>query len=209
MPRAFLRPVSFGHRRRCLLGAEQAEVAPPLPAQFRRWQALPRLGAWSGRSPHCTAVARTVTVHYRWHPLHGRTLRVLRFQPGKSGVQIFYEHEDGPRGAIPEWMTDSAACSMMALGCPVVAIEALLQLVELLEATPRAQWNTPEPSKEVPRAQSKEPATRANEPLGSNSTRGSGATGPGRGTTGKTRQIPCRATAGGSRTAKGGKRGVR
>jgi hypothetical protein len=87
----------------------------------------------NGRSPHCTAVARTVTVHYRWHPLNGRTLRVLRRQPGKSGVQFFYEHEDGPRGAIPEWMTDSAACSMMALGSPVVAnAGAFYQVLEPL-----------------------------------------------------------------------------
>jgi hypothetical protein len=173
------------------------------------WTAPRALGAASGRSPHCTAVARTVTVHYQWHPLHGRTLRVLRRQPGKNGVQVFYEHEDGRRGALPEWMTDSAACSTMALGSPVVAIEALLRLGELLEATSPGEWNTPEPSKEVRRAQTKEPATRATEPTGSNPTRGSSATGPGRGTTGTTRQVPCRATAGGSRTAKDGKGGVR
>jgi hypothetical protein len=59
-------------------------------------------GKKRGQSLHSAGELAEVTVYYRWHPLHGQRVRVLRRQPGATGGQIFYELADGSRSCAPQ-----------------------------------------------------------------------------------------------------------
>ena len=47
-----------------------------------------------------------------------RTVRFLDMSKDRPQCAVWDEHEAGNRGALPEWMTDSVACSTMTLGRP-------------------------------------------------------------------------------------------
>ncbi|OGU34898.1 MAG: hypothetical protein A3K13_13410 [Gemmatimonadetes bacterium RIFCSPLOWO2_12_FULL_68_9] len=48
--------------------------------------------------------------------------------PSANGELLFCELSDGTRGTLPAWMTNAAACAVLTLGPPVVAITALQEL---------------------------------------------------------------------------------
>jgi hypothetical protein len=49
-----------------------------------------------------------VTVHYRFHPLYGHELRVVRWcRPGNRGATV--EHPDGNTLKVPLWILEPAA----------------------------------------------------------------------------------------------------
>jgi hypothetical protein len=50
-----------------------------------------------------------VTVHYRWHPLHGETILVQRSV--RQGREVWLCARDQRTAAIPTWMTDRVACA--------------------------------------------------------------------------------------------------
>ena len=75
-----------------------------------------------------------MTVFYRWHPLHGQVLLVLRRQKQDRGDLLFCELASGQIVGIPAWMTDPS-CVDHSLGTPQVSLEALLALRKLLTAT--------------------------------------------------------------------------
>src|SRR5664280_597202 len=157
------------------------------------------LAAWRPRSSHCAGEATLVCVCYRWHPLHGQVVRVLRRQPGVMGVQLFYEFAGGIRSAIPEWMTDAGRCAAMTCGKPVVCLAALVELKRLLEArdsSPGAPGCGSMGLKEVHDA--KRPAVPT-EPVGSTTMRGRTENRSKRGAT------PAAGTAAGRALAQGGK----
>ena len=54
--------------------------------------------------------------------------------PGGNGEVLFCELPDGTRGTLPAWMTNAAACAVLTVGPPVVAITALQELRVLLDA---------------------------------------------------------------------------
>src|SRR5262249_49930733 len=85
-----------------------------------------------GKPSHSTERSKDVTVHYRWHPLYGRVAHVNRSVPCGHGDVLFCELSDGTRGTLPSWMTNPAACAVLTLGKPVVAITALQELRVLL-----------------------------------------------------------------------------
>ena len=60
--------------------------------------------------------------------------RVNRTVPFANGELLFCELPDGTRGTLPAWMTNAAACALLTLGKPVVAITALQELRVLLDA---------------------------------------------------------------------------
>ena len=72
-----------------------------------------------------------VTVHYRWHPLFGRSLRVHRRMKNRSGEQVFCELPNDTTCALPTWMF-SADCARFTLGRPLIRIEALRELRDVL-----------------------------------------------------------------------------
>jgi hypothetical protein len=81
---------------------------------------------------HSAYVQRVVTVHYRWHPLHKRSLPVVGAAPSRPAVTV--EVAKGVWREVPLWMTDEVACMGISEGPPLVSLEALLRLRELLDA---------------------------------------------------------------------------
>jgi hypothetical protein len=57
--------------------------------------------------------------------------------PCGHGEVLFCELSDGTRGTLPSWMTNPAACAVLTLGKPVVAITALQELRVLLDVLTR------------------------------------------------------------------------
>ena len=72
------------------------------------------------------------TIEYRWHPLHGQKLALLR-RVKVGGVDVV--HVDAPSGCsreVPCWMTDAVTCSAMSVGPPAVDVDHLLELRRFL-----------------------------------------------------------------------------
>jgi len=79
-------------------------------------------------------VAATVRVHYRFHPLHGQDVRVVRrIRYGRDWC-LDCEQLDGRIGGIPAWMTDPVVCAGVSVGEPLVEPAALVELREVLDA---------------------------------------------------------------------------
>lgn len=75
-----------------------------------------------------------VTVRYRWHPLFGQTLRVCRRMKDHRGEHIFVELSDGTMCSLPSWMFSSDCTIRCSLGAPLIAVEALCELRDLLSS---------------------------------------------------------------------------
>jgi hypothetical protein len=52
---------------------------------------------------------------------------------------LICELPDGRLGGVPEWMTDAAACAVLSIGEPLVAIEALSELRGFVDAIMRSK----------------------------------------------------------------------
>ena len=76
----------------------------------------------------------TVTIYYRWHPLFGQSLRVCRREKKRRGEYISYQLPDGTICSLPAWMFSPAECAQFSLGSPLIAVEALVQLRDVLDA---------------------------------------------------------------------------
>ena len=77
-----------------------------------------------------------MTVYYPWHALHGQTLTVFRREKQDRRELFFCELPSGRLVGIPQWMTDPA-CAAYSLGPPVIGVEALVTLRQLLAAVQR------------------------------------------------------------------------
>ena len=89
--------------------------------------------AWS--PSHNAYVLETVTVRYRWHPLFGQALRVLKRERDRHGhgEYLFCELPDRISRSLPAWMF-SSECTAFSVGPPAIAIEALSDLRDLLSS---------------------------------------------------------------------------
>ena len=74
-----------------------------------------------------------MTIYYRWHPLFGRSLRVCKRENKRRGEYIFCQLPDGTISALPTWMF-SPECAEFSLSSPLISVEALLQLRDVLDA---------------------------------------------------------------------------
>ena len=77
--------------------------------------------------------SQTVTVYYRLHPLHGQTLTVWRRTRDRHGERVFCRLPDDTICALPTWMFDPVSTDWL-LGPPVISVEALSALHDLLQA---------------------------------------------------------------------------
>ena len=77
------------------------------------------------RQSHSAHHTEQVTVHYRWHPLHGKTICGAAKRASRPrGLAL----RAGSRtAAIPVWMTDRAACAAPPTGPVLVSVEALTE----------------------------------------------------------------------------------
>src|SRR2546425_4246562 len=79
----------------------------------------------------------TVTVYYRWHPLYGLVLPVWRRIKYQDGQRIYCKAPDGRICALPGWML-RRECAQFCIGSPLVSLEALAQLYDLLRDLKRS-----------------------------------------------------------------------
>ena len=87
--------------------------------------------------PHNAHCFETVTVYYRWHPLFGLSLPVHRRRKSSNGERVFCQLPDGKFCSLPSWML-RPDCAQFSLGSPLISVEALSELRNLLTA-----WQTP------------------------------------------------------------------
>jgi hypothetical protein len=83
---------------------------------------------------HSTHESTKARIAYRWHPLFGKRVVVVR-RVRVEGKE--YAHVEG-RGQFsrefPAWMLDDAICSSMDLGPPQLSMTGLLGLAEVIRA---------------------------------------------------------------------------
>ena len=71
-------------------------------------------------------------IAYRWHPLHGQRLPVVR-QKGRKGTKVIdVRIGQGVSRELPAWMADEVACAAMSLGPPQISVAALIDLRAVL-----------------------------------------------------------------------------
>ena len=74
-------------------------------------------------------------VCYRYHPLFGSEVRVLRRFPKVSAGSVLVVLPDETHGAIPEWMLDPVACAGLTdEPSPRISLGALRELRALLDS---------------------------------------------------------------------------
>lgn len=83
----------------------------------------------SGHSAH---IGQEVEVHYRWHPLHGRRVKLCGNEQHATGPVVHVEVAPGVVTLLAAWMLDPLICAGMQIGAPRVAITALIDLHHLL-----------------------------------------------------------------------------
>ncbi|WP_153326710.1 hypothetical protein [Pseudomonas helleri] len=71
-------------------------------------------------------------IHYRWHPLYGRRVRLRNSEQRSAGRIDYVEESSGVVIIIAAWMLDPVTCINMTLGEPLVSVTALRGLHELL-----------------------------------------------------------------------------
>ena len=104
-----------------------------------------REGGCASRLPHDTpgmTKGDSVRVHYPFHPLYDRELRVFVAARSPDGA-VTVEDTKQIRLKIPLWMLAPAAARFEVVDAPSVAAQALLGLVELCDLQ-RAKIRAPE-----------------------------------------------------------------
>lgn len=103
--------------------------SPPLPAPLPNASCLLR-----ANQSHSAYSRDAVTVHYRWHPLFGQTLPVLRRMVDRRGEHLFVQLPDGTVCSLPTWMFNPSCSTRYYLGPPLIAVDALRHLRDLLSS---------------------------------------------------------------------------
>ena len=73
-------------------------------------------------------------MHYRWHPLYGFKLRLIKTARIGGFEELHCETLSGIVLGIPRWMTDAGRCQAMEVGDAVAGLSALAELRSLLDA---------------------------------------------------------------------------
>jgi hypothetical protein len=91
-------------------------------------------GAPSQSSGHSAHIGQDVVIHYRWHPLYGRSARRIQGEQRGSGEFVHVELTPGAVTILPGWKLDAVYCAGLKVGAPQVSLSALCALDELLIA---------------------------------------------------------------------------
>ena len=84
-----------------------------------------------------------VVVEYRWHPLYGKKLRLLRRTAHGGAAVVHVETSRTASRELPAWMVDGSVCRGMELGHPQVSIVALNDLYTVIAARLKAEHQIP------------------------------------------------------------------
>ncbi len=94
----------------------------------------PRRGSspypWNAR--HSTYEFSKTRIAYRWHPLCGKRVLILRRVQVDGREYAHLDRRDKFSREVPAWMLDGKVCARMDLGSPQVSIAGLLELSEIL-----------------------------------------------------------------------------
>src|ERR1700737_487634 len=92
---------------------------------------------------HSAHIGQEIEVHYRWHPLYGRRVKVRDIEQRGGGRVVHIEADPGVVRVVAGRMLDAAVCSAMEPGEPRVTLAALRSLHQLL-ADQRLRGNSPD-----------------------------------------------------------------
>ena len=103
-----------------------AQCSPPRsePAEQRRSS-----GRGQSRS-HSAHIGQDVIIHYRWHPLYGRSVRRIQAERRASAELVHVELTADAVTILPAWKLDAVYCSRLKVGAPQVSLAALCTLHE-------------------------------------------------------------------------------
>src|SRR5579864_8855118 len=108
--------------------------APSARQRFMpRRASTPRCVPRSSRG-HSAHIGLDVVIHYRWHPLYGRTARRVQIERRATGDLVHIEHTSGVVTVLPAWKLDAVYCAGLKVGAPRVSLMALCALHEVLIA---------------------------------------------------------------------------
>lgn len=93
----------------------------------------PSSSRWWSRS-HNAYASESVTIHYQWLDLFGKSLSVVRRMRRQDGDCVVCESPKGNAIAVPAWMTDKVVCAGLSVGSPVISLAALRELRNLLHS---------------------------------------------------------------------------
>ena len=108
----------FWSRKRSLRTRSRGNYSPPAGAE--------------GAKRHSTYRSQFVVIEYRWHPLHGQRLRLVRGTGHRGRDSVHVEVGAGLSSELPAWMCSASTCSSMPLGSAAVSIAALNELLTVL-----------------------------------------------------------------------------
>jgi hypothetical protein len=81
---------------------------------------------------HSAHIGQEVEVHYHWHPLHGRRVKVCGSEQRGTGRFVYVATAAGVVTLMAAWMLDPVICAGMVIGAPRVTARALADLHQLL-----------------------------------------------------------------------------
>ena len=102
-----------------------------------RSERTPFVPTCCGRYLHTTHPSSIMRICYRHHPFCGQTVEIVRWLRRLTTESLIVKLPDGLELAIPVWMLDPVACSLMCdAPAPRLTVEALLALRDLLDRQP-------------------------------------------------------------------------
>ena len=119
----------------------------------QEWPSSARL---KSSQSHNAQEFETVTVYYRWHPLAGQKL-IVHGRINRNGERVLCRLPDGTVGSLPAWML-RADSSHFILGKPLVSVDALRELRDLLSTLQAASGGGKASLKIVPKEGTNETA---------------------------------------------------
>jgi len=84
----------------------------------------------AGSTSHSAHIGSDAEVHYRWHPLHGRRVRLEGSEHRSIGRFVHVEGGPGVITVLAAWMLDPVVCARMETAC--VSVTALIEMHQLL-----------------------------------------------------------------------------
>lgn len=88
-----------------------------------------------GNSSRTAHHGKTARIEYRYHPLFGREVQVVRRYPREGADGVLIALPDGSHCVIPGWMLQAATCACLVdAPTPRISIDALLDLRSVLDS---------------------------------------------------------------------------
>ena len=98
----------------------------------------------AGTYLHTAHHSSIVRICYHHHPFFGQTVEIIRWLRRQTSESLIIKLQDGLELAIPAWMLDPLACSLVHdAPVPCLPVETLFALRDLLDCQPLLQAALP------------------------------------------------------------------